>query len=184
MKIFGRDGEKGWMFPKPWDYTGSNTAGASIPKKKGFSIDLRIDRNLSNLEIRNPNIEARNKSKILMTQNSKRYDLEDRTLEYAKKVKVFVKNLRKTVGNLEDGKQLIRASGSVGANYIEANESLTKKDFVMRIKICRKGAKESRYWLMLVDADGQPEKENDRGSLIKEATELMNIFGAMLAKCK
>jgi four helix bundle protein len=119
-----------------------------------------------------------------MTQDSKRYDLEDRTLEYAKKVRVFVKNLRKTVGNLEDGRQLIRASGSVGANYIEANESLTKKDFIMRIKICRKEAKESRYWLMLVDADGQPEKENDRGSLIKEATELMNIFGAILAKSK
>jgi four helix bundle protein len=119
-----------------------------------------------------------------MTQNLKRYDLEDRTLEFAKRVRVFVKNLRKTVGNVEDGKQLIRASGSVGVNYIEANESLTKKDFIMRIKICRKEAKESRYWLMLVDADGQLGKENDRGILIKEATELMNIFGAILAKSK
>jgi four helix bundle protein len=173
-----------WRSPRRWDYTASNTAAVSIVKKKGLSIDLRINRSLNNLQIRNPNIEARNKSKILMTQDSKRYDLEDRTLEYAKKVRVFVKNLRKTVGNLEDGRQLIRASGSVGANYIEANESLTKKDFIMRIKICRKEAKESRYWLMLVDADGQPEKENDRGSLIKEATELMNIFGAILAKSK
>jgi four helix bundle protein len=119
-----------------------------------------------------------------MTQNLKRYDLGDRTLEFAKRVRVFVKNLRKTVGNVEDGKQLIRASGSVGANYIEANESLTKKDFIMRIKICRKEAKESRYWLMLVDVDGQPERENDRGILIKEATELMNIFGAISAKSK
>jgi len=42
---------------------------------------------------------------------------------------------------------LVRASGSVGANYIEANESLSKKDFLMRVKICRKEAKESRYWL-------------------------------------
>ena len=54
----------------------------------------------------------------------------------------------------------------------------------MRIKICRKEAKESRYWLMLVDVDGQPERESDRGILIKEATELMNIFGAILAKSK
>jgi four helix bundle protein len=82
-----------------------------------------------------------------MTKNSKKYDLEDRTLEFAKRVRAFVKNLRKTIGNIEDGKQLIRSSGSVGANYIEANESLSKKDFILRIKICRKEAKESRYWL-------------------------------------
>jgi len=56
-----------------------------------------------------------------MDKNSKRYDLEDRTLEYAKKVRAFVKDLHKNLSNIEDGKQLIRASGSVGANYIEAN---------------------------------------------------------------
>ena len=71
-------------------------------------------------------------------QNSKPYDLEDRTLAFAKKVRAFVKKLRKTIANIEDGKQLIRSSGSVGANYIEANESLSKKDFIMRIKINRK----------------------------------------------
>ena len=62
-------------------------------------------------------------------RNSKQYDLEDRTLEFAKRVRKFVKRLRKTIANIEDGKQLIKASGSVGANYIEANESLSKKDF-------------------------------------------------------
>jgi four helix bundle protein len=136
----------------------------------------------SRLEIRNANIEARNKSQIPMNKNSKRSDLEDRTFEFAKKVRTFVKNLHKTLANIEDGKQLIRASGSVGANYIEANESLSKKDFMMRIKLCRKEAKESRYWLMLIDTDGEPEKENDRRYLVKEATELMNIFGAILSK--
>ena len=64
-------------------------------------------------------------------QNSKPYDLEDRTLAFAKRVRAFVKKLRKTIANIEDGKQLIRASGSVGANYIEANESLSKKDFLL-----------------------------------------------------
>jgi four helix bundle protein len=136
----------------------------------------------SRLEIRNPNIEARNKSQIPMNKNSKRYDLEDRTFEYAKKVRAFIKSLHKNLANIEDGKQLIRASGSVGANYIEANESLSKKDFMMRIKLCRKEAKESRYWLLLIDIDGEPEKENDRRYLVKEATELMNIFGAILSK--
>ena len=74
-------------------------------------------------------------------KNSKQYDLEDRTLEFARRVRALVKKLSKTIGNIEDGKQVIRSSGSVGANYIEANESLSKKDFVMRIKICRKEPK-------------------------------------------
>ena len=115
-------------------------------------------------------------------QNSKQYDLEDRTFKFAENVRSFVKKLRKTIGNIEDGKQLIRASGSVGANYIEANESLSKKDFIMRIKISRKEAKESRYWLRLIDTNDDREMEKDRNALIKEATELMNIFGAILQK--
>lgn len=117
-------------------------------------------------------------------QNSKQYDLEDRTFTFAQRVRAFVKKLRKSIANIEDGKQLIRASGSVGANYIEANKSLSKKDFIMRIKICRKEAKESRYWLRLIDTYDDSEQESDRKSLVKEATELMNIFGAILAKSK
>ena len=110
------------------------------------------------------------------------YDLEDRTFEFAKKVRIFVKKLRKTIANIEDGKQVIKSSGSVGANYIEANESLSKKDFIMRIKICRKEAKESRYWLRLIDTNDEPEQETEQKYLIKEAGELMNIFGAILQK--
>jgi four helix bundle protein len=72
--------------------------------------------------------------------------------------------------------------GSIGANYIEANEAIGKKDFVMKIKICRREAKESRYWLRLLDVDGQLAEE--RQQLSSEATELMNIFGAILRKCE
>ena len=114
--------------------------------------------------------------------NSKQYDLEDRTLAFSKNVRSFVKKLPKTLSNLEDGKQLVRSSGSVGANYIEANEALSKKDFRMRIKICRKEAKESRYWLKLIDTESRRDLEKDRTELIREATELMNIFGAILRK--
>jgi four helix bundle protein len=117
-------------------------------------------------------------------QNSKQYDLEDRTFAFSSDVRAFVKKLRRSIANIEDGKQLIRASGSVGANYIEANEALSKKDFIMRIKICRKEAKESRYWLRLVDTYGDLELEKEKGSLLKEATELMKIFGAILNKSK
>ena len=115
-------------------------------------------------------------------KNSKLYDLEDRTFAFAASVRAFVKDLPKTLSNIEDGRQLIRASGSVGANYIEANESLSKKDFIMRIKISRKEVKESRYWLKLVETNGKQELENNRKELIIEATELMNIFGAILQK--
>ena len=115
-------------------------------------------------------------------QNSKHYDLEDRTLEFAKRVRRFVSKLSKTPANIEDGKQMIRSSGSVGANYIEANEALSKKDFAMRIKICRKEAKESRYWLRLVDTGGKSELEQEREALESEARELTHIFGSIVTK--
>ena len=117
------------------------------------------------------------------TTNYKQYDLEERTLKFAKDVRKFVKKLPKTIGNFEDGKQLIRASGSVGANYIEANESQSKKDFIYRIKVCKKESKESRYWLRLVDVNID-ELGRDRERLIQEATELMKIFGSILEKSK
>lgn len=107
--------------------------------------------------------------------------MEERTLSFAKEVIAFVKILLKTIANLEISKQVIRSSGSVGANYIEANEALGKKDFAMRIKICRKEAKESIYWLRLIEACGE-EAEKRKQSLISEATELMKIFGAILTK--
>ena len=115
-------------------------------------------------------------------QNSKQYDLEERTLNFAKRVNDYVNKLPKTISNVENGKQLVRSAGSVGANYIEANESLSKRDFVMRVKICRKEAKESRYWLILT----QPLKDylDEKNYLIQEATELMKIFGAILEKSK
>ena len=116
--------------------------------------------------------------------NSKQYDLEDRTLAFARTIRSFVKVLPKTLSNLEDGKQLVKSSGSVGANYIEANESLSKKDFRMRIKICRTEAKESRYWLKLIDTKGNQDLVKDCNDLIRVATELMKIFGAILQKSK
>lgn len=114
--------------------------------------------------------------------NFKHYDLEDRTLIFAKRVRQFVKTLPKTVTNQEDIKQLIRSSGSVGANYIEANNSLGKKDFIMHIRISKKEAKESRYWLSLLDTTCPKEFNAEKDWLIKESTELVNIFGAIIKK--
>ena len=118
------------------------------------------------------------------TINSKRFDLEDKTALFAGNVRKFVRKLKRTPANIEDIKQVIRSSGSVGANYIEANEALSEKDFKMRIKICRKEAKETRYWLQLIDTSDNTELNMERDRLIQEATELMNIFGAILKKTK
>jgi four helix bundle protein len=116
------------------------------------------------------------------TEGSKRYDLDERTLQFAKDIRVFVKMLPRTIANEQDIRQLVRASGSVGANYIEASESLGKKDFVMHIKISRKEAKECRYWLRLLDTGENDSADKTRDALIREATELMNIFGAIVRK--
>jgi four helix bundle protein len=134
----------------------------------------------------NPKHEIRNPKQIQMTeyQNSKQYDLEDRTLQFALRVRKFLKALPKTLSNIEDGKQLLKSSGSVGANYIEANESLSKKDFILRIKICRKEAKESQYWLKLIDSIDNQNYEQERMGLIQETTELTNIFGSIIRKCE
>ena len=113
---------------------------------------------------------------------TKQYDLEDRSFIFAKDVRAFIKRIPKTLANIEDTKQVVRASGSTGANYIEANESLSKKDFIVRIKICRKEAKESRYWLKLIDSGNDSTVQKHRNDLIQEATELTSIFGAIVRK--
>jgi four helix bundle protein len=113
--------------------------------------------------------------------NSKQYDLEERTFDFARDVRAFVRKINLDIANVEDVKQLVRSSGSVGSNYIEANESLSKKDFVMRAKISRKEAKESNYWLRLLFINNQ-ELEAIRAALVQESTELTNIFGSIIRK--
>jgi len=121
------------------------------------------------------------KSKI---KNRITYDLEDRTYNFAVDCREFVKLLPQSMPNFEYSKQLIRASGSQAANYIEANESLGKKDFLMRIRICRKEAKESKLWLKLSDIQKEENLNKRKKILIQESIELTRIFGSILEKCK
>ena len=116
------------------------------------------------------------------TSSGKPYDLEERTYEFAKQVRAFVKKLPRTIGNVEDVKQVVRSSGSVGANYIEANEALNKKDFRMRIKISRKEAKETRYWLRLLDTGNEAEVATERDRSIRESEEQVRILSAIINK--
>jgi four helix bundle protein len=121
-------------------------------------------------------------TKIGNSNKSKVYDLEKRTLKFAFAVRAFLKQISKSILNTADINQLLKASGSVGANYIEANEALSKKDFIYRIKICRKEAKESRCWLKLISIEGKTLIE-EKERLISEATEFIYIFNAILRSC-
>ena len=119
---------------------------------------------------------------MIQNENNRQYDLEDRTFRFSKHIKNFLKTIPKNFINYEFAKQLIRTATSVGANYIEANESLSKKDFIMRVKICKKEAKETRYWLRLLDCP--PIYQQEKEKLIQESVELAKTFGSILEKCK
>lgn len=110
------------------------------------------------------------------------YDLEERCFIFAKNVRLLIKDLPKTIANIEDGKQVVRSSGSIGANYIEANEALSKKDFLHRVKISRKEAKETRYWLALLDVKADSIMDRKRRELYGEATELIKILSSIINK--
>lgn len=116
--------------------------------------------------------------------NTKQYDLEERTFQFAKRVILFCKKLKRTIENIKLIDQVVRAAGSVGANYIEANEALSKKDFVMRIKISRKESKESRFWLRLIVETNDLKDDEEGKFLIQEAFEFVKIFNSILTKSK
>jgi four helix bundle protein len=107
-----------------------------------------------------------------------KYDLEERTFRFARNVIEYVRHLPRGIPSREIGRQLVRSAGSVGANYIEANESLSKKDFIMRVKISKKEAKESKYWLRLTTPNKQ--YESLKTELMCECEQLQKIFGAII----
>lgn len=111
----------------------------------------------------------------------KPFDLEERTYLFAKDCRIYIRVLPKTISNIEDCKQLVRSSGSVGANYIEANEKLGEKDLSFRLKIARKEAKESKYWLRLLQ-ELNPEHTNLSNPLLLEIEELRKILSVIITK--
>ncbi len=110
------------------------------------------------------------------------FDLEQRTFQFALRVSHFCRHLSRCLANYEYTKQLIRSSASVGSNYIEANESLGRKDFLLRVKICRKEAKESAYWLTLIRETNESESLLEVPELLDEANQLRKIFSAIIAR--
>jgi len=105
-------------------------------------------------------------------------ELYERLFSFAQKNLDLVKRLPKTRYNLDYGSQLIRCSASPGANYIEAVEGASRKDFIYRLKVCRKECKESIHWLRLIKFANKEVHDivEDCDELIVEARELIRIF--------
>lgn len=112
------------------------------------------------------------------------HELEERCHEFGKRVRRFCRKLKMDVCNIEDVRQLTKASESIGANYIEANENVGPGDLRFRVKISRKEAKESMHFLGLIEVFDFKEAEIERAALIDEASQLRKIFSAMLNKLK
>lgn len=111
------------------------------------------------------------------------YHLEERTIQFTMNVARFANGLVLNTSNHEYAKQLVRSAGSVGANYIEANESLSKKDCAMRLRISRKEAKETQYWLrIIVETNSLPSIVESGKILLNEAIELRNILSSIITK--
>lgn len=110
-----------------------------------------------------------------------KYDLEERTLIFAKRILKMTKALPKDQINQYYVNQIIRSGSSVGANYREANDALGKKDFIHRAKIARKESKETTYWLELI-IEHNPDFESRVRPLLQENIELTKILSAIIFK--
>jgi len=97
---------------------------------------------------------------------------------------LFCGGLPKNQSNFEYSKQVIRSSASVGANYIEANEALGRKDFLMRLRISRKEARETAYWLRLIVETNEACFKGEARELINESLEFVMIFSSIINKLK
>lgn len=117
------------------------------------------------------------------TPSNKQYDLEDRTLEFGKRIISLCKTINKDQINRRLCDQCLRSGTSIGANYREANETETRKDFLFRMRISRKESKETIYWLNLI-TEANPELKNKIEPLLKETTELLKIIASIIEKSR
>lgn len=110
-----------------------------------------------------------------------KYDLAKRTSDFGAETIVFVKSIKETNINRPIINQLVRAATSIGANYMEADCGESKKDFIHKIGICKKEAKETTHWLHMLAIAEQDKAEKCR-QLWQEAHELTLIFSAIVKR--
>ncbi len=128
------------------------------------------------------NIQVPMTNKIPIIQiPSKRYDLRERTARFGENIINLAKRIPENSLSKPLISQLVRAGTSAGANYCEADDSSTRKDFIYKIGTCRRESKESKYWLRMI-LTAMPSLENEIGPLLCEAQELNLIFSAIINK--
>ena len=113
--------------------------------------------------------------------NKHKFDLEERTTEFACKVIRLCKKLPRNPINDRLVGQVVGSSGSIGANYREANDALGKKDFIHSLKIARREAKEAIHWLILLQ-EANPERNKELQDVITEGSEYRNILSSIIQK--
>jgi four helix bundle protein len=118
-------------------------------------------------------------NQIQNPNDKRKFDLEERTACFGKKIIDFARTLSSDVVNKPLISQLIRASTSIGANYLEADGAESKKDFNHKIATCKKEAKETTHWLRMI-AKANPDMKESCRRFWKEAHELTLIFSAIL----
>lgn len=111
------------------------------------------------------------------------YDLEERVSLFSESIIDFLKIISRTEITKPLINQLVRSATSVGANYCEASEASSKKDFINKISISKKECRETKYWLRLI-AHTLPEHKESIRTLWKEAQELNLIFAASIRTAK
>jgi four helix bundle protein len=117
------------------------------------------------------------------SNNKKKYDLEERTAVFGENVIDLMKKIPKDLINQRLIPQLVASGGSLGANYCEANEAESKKDFQHKIGICKKETKETKHWLRLL-ARANPDFSEEFRKLWQEAQELLLIFSKILTSSR
>jgi len=132
---------------------------------------------ISKYVMTNAQIQMSNKAQNPNVQP--KYDLEERTALFGEKIIEFAKTITRNPINNPLISQLIRAGTSIGANYMEADAAVSKKDFKHKIGICRKESKETKHWLRMI-AKANPAKLEASRVLWKEAQELTLIFSSIL----
>ena len=116
-----------------------------------------------------------------MDGNEPGYDLEERTFQFALAGRTCISGSKWTRVQWSDVDQVLRSSGSVAANYTEANNAVSKPDFLLRIRISKKEASETKLWLRLLGATSPDETtKTTLRALFKEADELTRILATIL----
>ena len=132
---------------------------------------------------KNDEIRMSNDEKGIKPLRPRRFDLEERTTKFAEAVINFTKKLPKDIRYQSIIVQLVRAATSIGANYCEADDAQSKKDFCHKIYLCKKEARETKYWLRIIARTFDVFKDEAK-VLWREAQELNLIFAAIVRNKK